>query len=387
VAFLSRGVSGRYIMLSVWAAGLAAAAGATFWSLSHGPTTAAGLGLFLSMAALLLVNDMVPTEDGNDGVIEWPVAGLTATVLVFAGDPIITMLAVVAAAPLAGLVRRESVQSQVTKVAWWFIGAALGLLVFGVITNFFRAGLITGSVGLVLFYALCEYCLNWVFPVGDRRPTPRLTRQLGAIFTPTFFGSLGAFYGLSRLSSQFGSLGRHVGLIAVMVSIGLTVGCLLGGTISSVWRWMDTITGRGTFLVAVLGLSIFLLPGRLSLAVGTAAGLRFLVVCLRIRTVGGALACVGAIANLVVVQLNGGRMPIDAGAFFRLVGPTGYARYAPSTNLESVKTLLSMLDDRFVLPHPFPFAGVFSVGDIMLGVGLVVLTVEGMITQPRETTH
>ncbi|HSO94270.1 MAG TPA: DUF5317 family protein, partial [Candidatus Dormibacteraeota bacterium] len=106
----------------------------------------------------------------------------------------------------------------------------------------------------------------------------------------------------------------------------------------------------------------------------------------RRRTTGGILACVGALANLLVTQLNGGGMPVEAGAFFRLVGPATYLRYAPQTNLESVKTVLAVLDDRIVLPHPFPFAAVFSLGDIMLAVGLVVFTVERLVTQPRVVT-
>jgi len=373
-------------MLSLWAAGLAAAAGATAWSLSHGPSTPASLAFFLSMAALLLINDMLPDADGNQGVSRWPVAGLTATVLVYSGDPVIVMLAVLAAAPLAGLVRRESVQGQLAKVASWFIASGLGLLVFGATTNLFHGGLITGSVVLILFYAGCDHILTCVFAVRERRSPPRWRRRLDAIFTATFFGCMGVFYALSRLSYQFSSLGRNVGLIAVTVSIGLVAGCLLGGTIARVWRRADGVTGRTGSLVAVLGLGIFLLPGSLARALGTAAALIFFVVSLRKRTLGGTLACLGALSNLVVVQLNGGRMPVEAGAFFGLVGPKGYAQYAARTNLESVKTALSALDDRILLPHPFPFAAVWSAGDIMLAVGFVVFTVELMITRPRVIT-
>jgi len=239
---------------------------------------------------------------------------------------------------------------------------------------------------LILFYAGCDHILTCVFAVRERRSPPRWRRRLDAIFTATFFGCMGVFYALSRLSYQFSSLGRNVGLIAVTVSIGLVAGCLLGGTIARVWRRADGVTGRTGSLVAVLG-PRHIPPSRQSgPGAWDAAALIFFVVSLRNRTLGGALACFGALSNLVVVQLNGGRMPVEAGAFFGLVGPKGYAQYAARTNLESVKTALSALDDRILLPHPFPFAAVWSAGDIMLAVGFVVFTVELMITRPRVIT-
>jgi len=93
---------------------------------------------------------------------------------------------------------------------------------------------------------------------------------------------------------------------------------------------------------------------------------------------------VGALANLAVVQLNGG-MPTNASAFFRLVGPAGYARHASHTYLENLNTKLAALDDRIVLPHPLPFAEVLSAGDLILIIGLVALIVERMLPRPGVT--
>lgn len=374
--------------MSVWAGGLAAAAGATGWWLSHGPATRATLDLFLALVALLFIADVFPDQEGGHvWQSRWPLVGLTPTVMVFSRDPLVVMLAVLAAAPLAGLVQCESVQRQVTRLAWWLIASGSGLLIFGLVVNALHGGLIVGSMVLIVFFVLSDYCVTWIFRAHDPAPALGLLRRLDAVFAPLFFACLGALYGLSRLTSQFGFFARHGGLIAVLISIGLVLGCFLGGTIASVWRRADGVTSRTGFLIAVLGLGIFLLPGRLALALGTATALIFLVVSLRKRTPGGALACFGALVNLVVVQLNGGRMPVEAGAFFGLVGPEGYAQYAARTNLESVKTALSALDDRILLPHPFPFAAVWSAGDIMLAVGLVVFTVELMITRPRVITE
>ena len=195
---------------------------------------------------------------------------------------------------------------------------------------------------------------------------------------------MGAIYAISWRSSEFGHSALQAGKLAVIASIGIVAGYLLGGTIKNLWRGVDRIRARTVFLVVIVGVGIRVLPSGLALAVAILAVTAILILCLRARILGGMICCVGALANLGMVQLNGA-MPIDASAFFRLVGPAGYARYASQTYLDTSNTKLPLLDDRIVLPHPFPFAEVLSIGDLFVVIGLVVLIVERMLTHPQVT--
>ena len=46
---------------------------------------------------------------------------------------------------------------------------------------------------------------------------------------------------------------------------------------------------------------------------------------------------------------------------------------------------LQPLTDIFALPHPIPFANVFSVGDVLIGVGVVIVIVVAMRRGPERT--
>jgi Family of unknown function (DUF5317) len=373
---------GRLVVLSVWVGGLAAAAVATVWSLTHQSATDGVVEPFLSMAAFLLLNDILPGHGSRDWISRWPLIGLTATVIVFSRDPLIAVLAILVAAPLAGLLTGQSLLGQLTKTAWWLVACGVGLLAFGVAVHAAHAGFVLGAGILILVYALGE---NYVMvALGFRRVGAGSCAmdRLDAFAAPFLFGGLGSIYALYWQSSRLGSLGFDLGQLAVVASIGIVVGYLLGGTIPNLWRGIDRIPGRTVLLVVLVGIGVIVLPSGLGSALLAVATVVTLVLAVRTWTIGGALACVGGLANLAVRQLNGG-MPTDASAFFHLVGPAGYARYASQTYLDDVNTKLPLLDDRIVLPYPFPFAEVLSIGDLIIMIGLVVLIVERMQARPR----
>jgi Family of unknown function (DUF5317) len=373
---------GRYRIWWVWVGGLAIAASATAWSLTHRPATHNALEVFLSMAALLFINDVLPDHEKGGWISRWPLIGLTATVIVFSRDPLTAVLAILVAAPLAGLLNGHSLMGQVTKTAWWLVACGLGLLAFGGVANAFHGGFALGAGVLIVVYAAAE---NYVIAaLGFRGRLAELgpTDRIDEFAAPFVFGGIGAIYALSWRSSQFGSLDLDGGQLAVMAAIGVVIGYLLGGTIANLWRGLDSVRGRTPFVIVFIALGIVLLPRGLELAVVTFAVAAVLVVAVRARSIGGILGCLGGLANLAVVQLNGG-MPTNASAFFHLVGPAGYARYASRTYLETMSTKLAALDDRIVFPHPLPFAEVLSVGDLVLMVGLTVLIVERMLARPR----
>jgi hypothetical protein len=82
------------------------------------------------------------------------------------------------------------------------------------------------------------------------------------------------------------------------------------------------------------------------------------------------LIVVGATSNMAAILANGGFMPAAPGALASLgkAAPVAYSNSAVVT-----RPALELLTDRFALPGWLPFANVFSVGDVVLGIGIVML--------------
>ena len=83
----------------------------------------------------------------------------------------------------------------------------------------------------------------------------------------------------------------------------------------------------------------------------------------------------GAACNMAAILANGGYMPATAGALAAL------GKHAPDDLLEQRgrrRPALEPLIDLFALPRWLPFANVFSVGDVLLAIGVVVLIVAAM---------
>lgn len=90
----------------------------------------------------------------------------------------------------------------------------------------------------------------------------------------------------------------------------------------------------------------------------------------------------GCAANVVVILANGGRMPVSLAAA-RLLGYDSLIRVLQAGSSGTHQALipgsthLALLADLFALP-PVRFAGIFSVGDILLVPGVLWLTVQVM---------
>lgn len=164
----------------------------------------------------------------------------------------------------------------------------------------------------------------------------------------------------------------------------LVVGAIVG------WIGGGRVSGLGEFRVrwaplAVIGLLVqvvlFFGPiaervGDLGTAIYVGSTALVLVVVLRNVRVGGlALVAVGAISNLVAIVANGGSMPASPAALAVLDKGVN-AGY--SNSVVMTEPALWALTDIFALPHPFPFANVFSVGDILIGIGIAGAVATGM---------
>ena len=85
------------------------------------------------------------------------------------------------------------------------------------------------------------------------------------------------------------------------------------------------------------------------------------------------LWCVGtgAVLNFVAIVANGGVMPASAAALKRAGLDPEVGEFANSTVVEGAR--LGFLGDAFAVPAWVPFANVFSVGDVLIAVGAVLL--------------
>ena len=89
----------------------------------------------------------------------------------------------------------------------------------------------------------------------------------------------------------------------------------------------------------------------------------------------------GVLCNILVIAANDGFMPITPETLVRInpgsswgQWPLGY-HYGGSKDiiLPRIRTDLWLLSDIMVLPPPFPWPTAFSLGDILIAIGIVVL--------------
>ena len=95
------------------------------------------------------------------------------------------------------------------------------------------------------------------------------------------------------------------------------------------------------------------------------------------------IVALGAISNLVAIVANGGYMPADPAALTAL-GAAHPTAYSNSTIVPD--PVLAPLTDIFALPTWVPFSNVFSIGDVLIGVGVGIVIVTAMRAWDRPST-
>jgi hypothetical protein len=171
--------------------------------------------------------------------------------------------------------------------------------------------------------------------------------------------------------------------ILYAIVIGLVVGRLTGGRLERLadvrFRWAPLAFGG-----VVVQLILFFpavaeaLAGTASLAIALYVGstAAVLVVVVRnIRLTGLPIVALGAGLNLAAILANGGLMPATPEAMAAAgVSPEhGFAAGSVTSD-----PALPWLVDRFALPSWLPLANVFSVGDVLIGVGIAVAVAAAM---------
>ncbi len=178
-------------------------------------------------------------------------------------------------------------------------------------------------------------------------------------------------------------------LLVWAIPLGVMVGYAVGGRLHRLGKLRLRWTGL-LWAALLIQLLIFPLGARPPLvSVGTEAlhllsyGLLWVFVGRNLRFWPLALVALGLGANLLVVALNGGRMPA-APAALRQAGLEGVAEQlvahgqAGNLVLCTEETRLGFLGDILALPSWVPLASAFSVGDLLLGLGLVLSIAVGM---------
>lgn len=173
-------------------------------------------------------------------------------------------------------------------------------------------------------------------------------------------------------------------LLLYFLAAGLLLGRLTGGRVSAIgeirfrWAWL----ALGGLMAQVL-----LFAGPVASRVGSAGPPLYvastavvLAALLRnVRLPGLVLLAVGALLNLVAIVSNGGFMPSSPEGWAALSGTAALptADYSNSV-LINAATRFPYLGDVFFLPRPIPFANVFSIGDVLIGLGAARLLVRAM---------
>ena len=168
--------------------------------------------------------------------------------------------------------------------------------------------------------------------------------------------------------------------ILYAIPIGLVAGFAIGGRLDHLaeirFAWGP---------VAILGLvaQLVLFSTPVADAVGDAGPILYvastaavLIAVLRnVRIPGMVLVALGAASNLLAIAANGGVMPAspDAVAALGLEAADGF-----SNSVVMSDPALRPLTDLFALPAWLPGANVFSIGDVLIGIGVAVVIALGM---------
>jgi hypothetical protein len=159
--------------------------------------------------------------------------------------------------------------------------------------------------------------------------------------------------------------------ILYAIPIGIVIGLLAGGRLGRLGelhlRWVPLILLGLALQVAIFTDAVGRAVGDAGPAIYVAStALVFLAVLRNVTVPGVALIALGAGCNLAAIVANGGWMPADPAAVESIGGlANGY-----TNSILVPDPALRLLTDLFALPAWLPLANVFSIGDVLIGVGI-----------------
>jgi hypothetical protein len=167
--------------------------------------------------------------------------------------------------------------------------------------------------------------------------------------------------------------------ILYAIPLGIVVGYLLGGRLDRLagvrFRWAALAVVGLAVQIALFSDPLANVVGGAGPVVYVASSVAVLAAVLRNLDIPGlAVIALGATSNLVAILANGGYMPADPAAAASVGGiAPGYS----NSNIDA-EPALAPLTDIFATPAWLPFSNVFSVGDVLIGVGVAITIVMGM---------
>jgi hypothetical protein len=106
-------------------------------------------------------------------------------------------------------------------------------------------------------------------------------------------------------------------------------------------------------------------------------------VAFNVHRAGILIAGLGLVANTVAIALNGGYMPAAHHALV-VAGRLYPGSVENNSRIADATTHLRFLGDVFAVPDRVPLANVFSIGDILIALGVAVLIAAAMRGTQRE---
>ncbi len=179
-------------------------------------------------------------------------------------------------------------------------------------------------------------------------------------------------------------------LYLVAVLIGVVIGLLRGGRPSHLarlhlrWLWLVPLALVIQLLIFPLFSESPLLPYATAPLHVLSYAILIVWLALNLRTLPMGVLSLGAACNLLAIASNGGYMPASVTALRRaglVLTADRLLRGEDVANgvLMTPATHANVLGDWFYVPGWIPFATAFSIGDVLIMVGLVWLIARGMV--------
>jgi hypothetical protein len=168
--------------------------------------------------------------------------------------------------------------------------------------------------------------------------------------------------------------------ILYAVLAGLVIGLVSGGSVA---RLGDLQFSWAPLIAVGMVVQLLLFSTDVGDALGAAAPLAYvasnmavLVAVWKNRSIPGlSVVLIGGAANLLAICANGGYMPVSSAALTAL-GRGARDGYVNSRFVDGA--VLGPLTDQFAMPAWMPMANIFSVGDVLIGIGAAIAIVAAM---------
>ena len=170
--------------------------------------------------------------------------------------------------------------------------------------------------------------------------------------------------------------------LVIGVALGIALGGRPAGLGSLRFRWSSVMIAGLLVQVVLFSDTVAGRIGTLGPPIYVASTVLVLAAVVANRSIPGmAIVALGAVSNLAAIVANGGYMPAARSALDAL-GKSDPTTYSNSSSVES--PALGPLTDVFAMPPWLPFANVFSVGDVLIVVGVVTTIVLAMRSATRD---